>query len=140
GRAGLHLDPEQAQLLTIYYQQFIHAGAQLSSGAKAKLSALNGRLSTLETAFQQKLLAAAKAGALVVDSPAKLAGLDPQAIAAAAQAAKDRKLSGRWGLPLQNTTQQPALESLSDRATRQALFEQGWTRAEKGDANDTRAT
>ncbi|HMC91525.1 MAG TPA: M3 family metallopeptidase, partial [Allosphingosinicella sp.] len=37
-------------------------------------------------------------------------------------------------------TQQPALESLSDRATRQRLFEQSWTRAEKGDANDTRAT
>jgi peptidyl-dipeptidase Dcp len=139
-RATLRLDPEQRQLLTVYYQQFIHAGAQLSDAQKAKLRALNTRISSLETAFQQKLVAAAKAGALVVDDPARLAGLDAGALAAAAQDARGRNLTGRWLIPLQNTTQQPALSSLADRATRQALFEQSWTRAEKGDANDTRGT
>ena len=64
----------------------------------------------------------------------------PAAIGAAEMAAKDRKLDGKLVLPLQNTTQQPALESLTDRATREALFHNSWTRAEKGDANDTRAT
>ena len=49
-------------------------------------------------------------------------------------------MAGKYVLPLQNTTQQPALQSLSDRATREALFRQSWTRAEKGDANDTRDT
>ncbi|MFT3976673.1 MAG: M3 family metallopeptidase, partial [Sphingomonas bacterium] len=82
---------------------------------------------------------AIKAGALVVDDKAKLAGLDAGGIAAAEAAAKDRKLDGKWVIPLQNTTQQPALEELSDRATREALFHNGWIRAEKGDANDTRA-
>jgi peptidyl-dipeptidase Dcp len=139
-RARLRLDPEQRQLLEVYYHQFVHAGAQLSEPDKAKLRALNGQISTLETAFQQKLVAAAKAGALVVDSPAKLAGLDQGAIAAAAQAAKDRKLDGKWVIPLQNTTQQPTLSSLSDRSTREALFNQSWNRAEKSDANDTRST
>jgi peptidyl-dipeptidase Dcp len=139
-RARLRLDPEQRQLLEVYYHQFVHAGAQLSEPDKAKLKALNGQISTLETAFQQKLVAAAKAGALIVDSPARLAGLDEGAIAAAAQAAKDRKLDGKWVIPLQNTTQQPTLSSLSDRATREALFNQSWNRAEKGDANDTRST
>ncbi|MEA3039936.1 MAG: peptidyl-dipeptidase Dcp, partial [Sphingomonadales bacterium] len=139
-RARQRLDPEQRQLLEVYYHQFVHAGAQLSEPDKAKLRALNGQISTLETAFQQKLVAAAKAGALVVDSPAKLAGLDEGAIAAAAQAAKDRKLDGKWVVPLQNTTQQPTLSSLSDRSTREALFNQSWNRAEKGDANDTRST
>jgi len=132
--------PEQRQLIEVVYQGFIHAGAQLSDPDKAKLRALNTQLSTLETAFQQKLLAAAKAGALVVDDKAKLAGLDDAAVAAAAQAGKDRKLDGKYVLPLQNTTQQPLLESLADRSTREALFTQSWTRAEKGDANDTRAT
>jgi peptidyl-dipeptidase Dcp len=139
-RARLRLDPEQRQLLEVYYHQFVHAGAQLSEPDKAKLRALNGQISTLETAFQQKLVAAAKAGALVVDSPAKLAGLDEGAIAAAAQAAKDRKMAGKWVIPLQNTTQQPTLSSLSDRATREALFNRSWNRAEQGDANDTRST
>ncbi|MGN6374813.1 MAG: peptidyl-dipeptidase Dcp [Sphingomonas sp.] len=139
-RASLNLTPEQTQVLTLYYRQFVHAGANLSDADKAKLKTLNKRLSTLETAFQQKLLAAAKAGALVVDDKAKLARLSDAEIAAAAQAAKDRGLDGKWVLPLQNTTQQPALTSLTDRATREALFDQSWTRAEKGDANDTRAT
>ncbi|MDB5694374.1 MAG: Peptidyl-dipeptidase Dcp [Alphaproteobacteria bacterium] len=139
-RARLGLDAEQKQVLEIYQEQFIRAGAQLSEPDKVKLRALNTRISTLETAFQQKLLAAAKAGALVVDSPDRLAGLDAGAIAAAAQAAKDRKLDGKWVLPLQNTTQQPSLASLSDRSTREALFRQSWTRTEKDDANDTRAT
>jgi peptidyl-dipeptidase Dcp len=139
-RATLKLNPEQRQLLEVYRQQFIHSGAQLSDADQAKLRDLNTQLSTLETAFSQKLLAAAKAGALVVDDKAKLAGLDEGALAAAAEAAKERKLDGKWVLPLQNTTQQPALESLADRATREALFEQSWTRTEKGDANDTRET
>jgi peptidyl-dipeptidase Dcp len=139
-RAALKLTPEQAMLLEVYHQQFVHAGAALSDADKQKLKVFNTQLSTLETAFQQKLLAAAKAGALVVDDKAKLTGLDGSAIGAAEMAAKDRKLDGQFVLPLQNTTQQPALESLTDRATREALFEQSWTRAEKGDANDTRAT
>ncbi|WP_420139155.1 M3 family metallopeptidase [Sphingomonas sp.] len=139
-RGTLKLNPEQQQLLEIYHANFIRAGAQLSDADKSKLRALNTQLSTLETAFQQKLLAAAKAGALVVDDKAKLAGLDDGAIAAAAKDASERKLDGKYVLPLQNTTQQPALQSLADRSTREALFMQSWTRAEKGDANDTRST
>ena len=139
-RDSLHLTPEQLQVLTLYYQQFVHSGANLSDTDKAKLRTLNTDISTLETAFQQKLIAAAKAGALVVDDKAKLAGMSDAEIAAAAQNAKDRQMPGKWLIPLQNTTQQPALASLSDRATREALFNQSWTRAEKGDANDTRAT
>jgi len=139
-RAGAKMTQEQAMLLDVYYQGFIHAGAQLSDPDKAKLRAFNTRLSTLETAFQQKLLAAAKAGALSVDSEAKLAGLDAAAIAAAKQAGVDRQTPGKYVLPLQNTTQQPLLQSLADRSTREALFNKSWTRAEQGDANDTRAT
>uniref|UniRef100_UPI0020C63F97 M3 family metallopeptidase n=1 Tax=Sphingomonas bacterium TaxID=1895847 RepID=UPI0020C63F97 len=132
--------PEQRQLAEVIHQRFIRAGAQLSDPDKATLRALNTQLSTLETTFQQKLLAAGKAGALVVGDEADLAGLDAGAVAAAAQAGKDRGLDGRYVLPLQNTTQQPPLGSMANRATREALFERGWTRAERGDANDTRAT
>ena len=139
-RAALNLTPEQAQVLKVYYDGFVHAGAQLSAADQTKLKALNTQLASHETSFQQKLLAAAKAGALVVDDKAKLAGLDEGKIAAAAAAAKDRKLDGKWVIPLQNTTQQPDLEDMTDRATREALFDSSWTRAEKGDANDTRAT
>ncbi|WP_294331882.1 M3 family metallopeptidase [uncultured Sphingomonas sp.] len=139
-RQSLGLNAEQLQVLTLTYENMVRAGALLSPADKATLTKLNGQLSTLETAFQQKLLAAAKAGALVVDDKAKLAGLSDAEIAAAAEAAKARGLAGKYVLPLQNTTQQPLLATLKDRATREALFNASWTRAAKGDANDTRDT
>jgi peptidyl-dipeptidase Dcp len=138
-RASLHLDPEAMQVLKLYYTQFVHAGALLSDPDKEKLKALNKRDAELETSFQQKLVAAAKAGGLVVDDKAKLAGMSDQEIAAAAEAAKARKLDGKFVIPLQNTTQQPALQDLTDRGVREKLFHNSWTRAERGDANDTRA-
>jgi peptidyl-dipeptidase Dcp len=43
-------------------------------------------------------------------------------------------------IPLQNTTQQPALQSLTDRDVRERLFKASWLRTEHGDGNDTRDT
>ena len=137
-QASLGLTAEQARLLKVQYDQFVKAGAQLSPEKQAELKQLNKQLSTLQTSFSQKLLAAAKAGALHVTDKAALAGLSDDQIAAAAQAAKDRGVEG-YVLPLQNTTQQPALESLTNRATREALYKASITRASKWDSNDTRA-
>jgi peptidyl-dipeptidase Dcp len=138
-QAELNLNPEQAKLLDVYYKQFVHAGAQLPPAKQAQLKTINKRLSTLQTAFTQKLLAAAKAGALHVTDAAALAGLSEQQMAAAQEAAKDRKVPG-YVLPLQNTTQQPASSDLTSHATRQQLLDASLDRAEHGDANDTRAT
>jgi peptidyl-dipeptidase Dcp len=135
--ASLSLNPEQAKLLDVYYKQFIKAGAQLSPEKQAQLKQMNERLSTLSTDFGQKLLAATKAGAVHVTDKAALAGMSDAEIAAAAQAAKDRKLDG-YVLPLQNTTRQPAATTLTSHDTRQALFNASVSRAEHGDANDTR--
>ncbi|MGB6696713.1 MAG: M3 family metallopeptidase, partial [Terracidiphilus sp.] len=138
-RHELGLDPESLRLVEYDYQEFVKAGANLSDEDKAKLKKLNEEDSTLETAFMTKLQAATKAGAFATTDKAALAGLGDEAMAAAADAAKERKQEG-WVIPLQNTTQQPDLASLSDRATRKAIFENSWNRTEKGDANDTRAT
>jgi peptidyl-dipeptidase Dcp len=137
-RATLKLDPESDRLVEVVYKNFVHEGAKLSEADKTKLKAFNGEESTLSTQFTNKLLAATKDAALVVDDKAKLAGLSDAEINDAAQAAKGRKLDGKWVLPLQNTTQQPQLQELTDRDTRKALFEASWGRSEKGDANDTR--
>jgi peptidyl-dipeptidase Dcp len=136
-QTSLGLNAEQAKVLDVYYKQFVHAGAELPPAKQAELKAMNTRLSTLQTQFTQKLLAAAKAGALHVTDASALAGLSPEQLAAAEQAAKDRKVAG-YVLPLQNTTQQPALESLTSHDTRQKLFDASLNRAEHGDANDTR--
>ncbi|GLQ49093.1 dipeptidyl carboxypeptidase II [Dyella flava] len=137
-RDSLKLDPESQRLIEVVYRNFVMAGAKLSDADKAKLKDYNKEEAGLEAQFNNKLLAASKDGALVIDDKSKLAGLSDEDVAAAVQAAKDRHLDGKWVLTLQNTTQQPLLQDLTDRATRKALFEASWTRAEKGDANDTR--
>jgi peptidyl-dipeptidase Dcp len=137
--ADMNYRPDQARLLSLTYDRFVKNGALLSAADKEQLKALNGKLSSLQTEFGQKLTAGTKEAALVVDSKTKLAGLDAAALASAAKAAADRGLAGRYVLPLQNTTQQPLLPSLNSRATRQALFNASWTRSVRSDANDTRA-
>jgi peptidyl-dipeptidase Dcp len=136
-RAGLHLDPESLKLVEWDYQEFVHAGALLSDADKEKLKKINEEDSSLENDFITRLLAATRDGAFSATSQSALAGLTDAQIAAAAQAAEARKRQG-WLIPLQNTTQQPDLASLTDRATRQAIFENSWNRTERGDANDTR--
>jgi len=137
-RDSLNLDPESARLLEVKYDDFVHAGAKLSEADKTKLKELNKESSTLSTKFTNQLLAATKAGALTVDDVKSLDGLSDADIQAAAQAAKDRKLDGKYVITLQNTTQQPDLQGLNNRDTREKLFKASWERAEHGDANDTR--
>jgi peptidyl-dipeptidase Dcp len=139
-RANLKLDAESNRLIEFYYQKFELAGAKLSDANKDSLKKLNGEEASLTAKYTNQLLAAANAGALVVNDSTELAGLSAEAITAAALAAKNKNMEGKWMIALQNTTQQPALQSLTNRATRQKLFEASWNRAEKNDSNDTRAT
>ncbi|WP_288883800.1 peptidyl-dipeptidase Dcp [Pedobacter panaciterrae] len=137
-REKLKLDQESKRLVEYYYQAFVLAGAKLSETDKTNLKKLNEQEASLSAKFSNQLLAAAKAGALVVNDKSELAGLSEGELAAAAQTAKANKLEGKWMLSLQNTTQQPSLQMLSNRATRQKLFDASWNRAERNDTNDTR--
>jgi peptidyl-dipeptidase Dcp len=136
-RDSLKLDSESLRLVEHYYKQFVRSGANLSDSDKDELKKLNEEESTLSNAFVTKLLAATKDGAYVTADKAALAGLSDADITAAALAAKERKLEG-YLIPLHNTTQQPDLDSLSERTTRQAIFENSWNRTERGGENDTR--
>lgn len=139
-RASLKLDPESLRLVEYYFQQFEKAGANLSDDDKAKLKKLNGEEASLSAQFNNKLLAAAKAAALTISDTTALAGLSQGEKDALAQNAKANKLDGKWQISIQNTTQQPLLQSLSNRDTRQKLFDASWNRAERSDSNDTRNT
>lgn len=138
-RALLKLDAESLRLLEVTYDEFVHSGAKLSEADKAELKRLNGEASTLSDSFTTKLLAATKDGAYSTADKAALEGLTEAQIASAGELARARKRDG-YLMPLQNTTQQPALTLLRNRATRQALFDRSWTRTGHGDANDTRKT
>ena len=136
-RESLGLDAESLRLLERYHRQFVRAGAPLAETDKVKLRKFNEQLSTLNTQFQQLLLKAANDGAIVVDSAAALAGLSAEQINAAAEAAKARKLEGKWVLPLKNTTGQDALAQLEDRALRERIYRASIARGNGGPDDTT---
>jgi len=138
-RSSSGLDAEQIHLVERYYQNFVRAGAQLDAAGKTQLRALNKEESTLSTDFQNKLLAATNAAAVIVDNKEALAGFSDADIAAAADAAKTRMQAGKFAIVLQNTTQQPAQVDLKERSVRERVFKASTERAEHSDANDTRA-
>ncbi len=134
------LDAESKRLVEYYIQNFELAGANLSAENKEKLKAINQQLATLSTQFSNKLLEARKKGALLISDVKELDGLSADELAAAAADAEQAGQKGKYLLALQNTTQQPLLQNLKNRNTREKLFRASWTRAEKGDENDTRET
>jgi peptidyl-dipeptidase Dcp len=136
-RESQKLDAESSRLLEVTYDGFVRSGANLSDSDKSELEKLNEEIATLSNDFTTKLLEATKNGAYATTDKNALSGMSESQIAAASQAAQSRHQQG-YVLPLQNTTQQPALSSLRVRATRQAFFEKSWNRSERGDANDTR--
>ena len=134
----LNLGSEEKRVLELYTTNFEIAGANLSPENKVKVKKINEELATLSTQFSNKLLDARKNGALLITDVKELDGLSADEIAAAAA---DAKAAGKTGylLSLQNTTQQPLLQNLKNRATREKLFKASWYRAEKDNADDTRS-
>lgn len=136
-RASLNLDPESLRLLERYYTLFIRAGAKLSDADKSKLRQMNQRLSTLTTEFSQRVLKGVNASAVVFDQVSDLDGLSPEQIAVAAEAAKTRKLEGKWVIALLNTTGQPPLAQLKNRASRERIFKASVARGWGGEFDTT---
>ena len=135
-RASLQLDPESLQLLQRYHVKFVRAGAKLSDADKARLRAINEQISSLMTQFRQNVLKASKEGAVVVDNVADLDGFSPEQIGAAERAAQARDLQGKWLIPLQNTTNQPPLARLKNRALRERIYKASIERSNGGDADN----
>ena len=138
-RDSLGLDAESKFLVERYYKNFVRAGALLSEADKATLRALNQEESTLTTQFREHVLTDTKDSGVVVDNKADLAGLSDSDVAAAAQRAKERGLDGKWVIALQNTTQQPPLTYLQNRALRQRILAASEARGNHGGPSDTKA-
>lgn len=96
-RSSSGLDSESIRLLEVVYQRFVLAGACLNETDKARLKALNTESATLTSQFNQRLLAANKSGAIVVDDVRHLDGLSTEEIAVAAETAREKGLK-RVGL------------------------------------------
>jgi peptidyl-dipeptidase Dcp len=130
-KASLNLDEESLKLLEEYYEDFEIAGANLSSEDKEKLKQYNEKIATLTTKFGKTLLDANNAGAFTFTNKEDLAGVDEDFLKS-----KENEDGKGWTIALLNTTQQPLLQSLENRASREKLFNAAFHRADQG-ANDT---
>jgi peptidyl-dipeptidase Dcp len=139
-RDDLGLDPESKRLLWRYHKDFVRAGATLSEADKEKLKALNSQLATLQTTFNQNVLKEVDASAVLVETRAELAGLSEAQVAAAGDAAKAAGQEGKFLLRLTNTTGQPPLASLENRALREKLMKASLARGSRGGEFDNRKT
>jgi peptidyl-dipeptidase Dcp len=138
-RASLGLDAESARLLDRYYKDFVRSGAKLSEADKTKLRALNAELAKLSTQFSQNVLKEINASAVIVDTREELAGLSDAAITAAGEAAKKAGHEGKFAIRLTNTTGQPPLDSLQNRAVRERVMAASLARGSRGGEFDNRA-
>ncbi|GAB5350564.1 Dipeptidyl carboxypeptidase [Qipengyuania sp. 483] len=137
-RAAMSMTPEDAKLLENTYEGMVHAGALLTEAQRERVKAINTELTTLTTEFGQEAKAAMADQPVIFDNRSDLAGLSESDIKAAADFAAEKGFPGRYALALQNTTQQPSLPSMENRAAREKLFMASFHRADGTTDFDTR--
>lgn len=135
-RASLGLGAQEQRLIERQYNQFLRAGAKLDEDGKARMKAINAEMAQLGARFNQNVLAEVNDSAVTVDSIDELKGLSDEQISAAASAAKERGLDGKYLIALLNTTGQPVLAQLENRALRQRIYEASVVRGSRGNAYD----
>jgi peptidyl-dipeptidase Dcp len=124
-RAALGLAADQLRLLERHHLRLVRAGALLGPAHKARMAAINERLASLHTLFGQNVLHDERQWQLVLEAD-DLAGLPDFVRGAAAQAAEERGLAGRWVVTLARSSAEPFLTFSSRRDLRQTLW-QAWT-------------
>lgn len=124
-RHGLGLDTAQMRLLERNHLEFVRAGAALAPDAKARMAAIAERLATLHTEFGQNVLHDEKAWQLVLEE-SDLDGLPGFARDAAAEAARERGLEGKYVITLARSSVEPFLTFSARRDLRRKAYE-AWT-------------
>ena len=131
-----HGDAESRYLVERYFAEYTIAGAALDDAQKQILRELNQQLSTLNARFEKNLLADTNDLAVVIDAVAELDGLESGEISAAAEAARERGLEGKYLITLVLPSGQPVLSALSDRAVRKRIMTASMQRGNRGGAWD----
>lgn len=138
-RKKLDLNPEQDRLLELTYKNFIRSGAGLDEAKKAALRKVNEELAVLTQKFGENGLAEDNGFSLILDKPEDLAGLSPDIIAGAAEAAKELGHEGKWAFTLHKPSCIPFWQYASRRDLREKLFKAFISRGANGNVRDNRA-
>ena len=135
-RTTMKLDDQQIRVVEKYYRDFTRLGANLPKDKQDTLKKVNADLSMLSLQFGDNLLAENKNFQMVVDKKADLDGLPQTSIDVAAQAAKDKKMDGKWIFTIDKPSMIPFLQYAKNRALREKLYRGYFMKGDNGNKND----
>ncbi|MDK2596189.1 M3 family metallopeptidase [Pseudoalteromonas obscura] len=136
-RDTLKLDAESLRLTEVYYKRFVRAGAKLNADQKSQIRMLNKEHSQLTTQFSQNLLKETQNIAVLVEDRTQLKGLNDKQIDAMSAAAENAGHTGKYLISITNTTRQPILAQLENRALRERIWLASANRARSGETSNT---
>lgn len=122
-RNDLGLDKARIRAIEAAYKNFTRNGALLDEAGKARLKAVNKRLTDLYLTFNKNLLAATNACEIVVDDESALSGIPAGIVATAATEAKNRGKEGKWVFTLHAPSRLPVLKYADNRDLRRRMYE-----------------
>ncbi len=132
------LTTEQKMLLDKTYKGFVRSGILLDGSKQARLREINKELSSASLSFNQNLLKETDNYQLVIDKKEDLAGLPEGIIAAAAKAAKDKGMEGKWVFGLSKPSWEPFLQYADNRELREKLYKAMYMRGDNGNEFDNK--
>ena len=135
-RSGL--TPIQVRLTEKIHLDFVLAGARLAPVAKARVAELVEALSQKCTAFAQAVLADEEETYVLIEDTAGLAGLAPDLVDAAAEAAKAHGHGGKWAVTVGRPFVEPFLTQSTRRDLRKQVYEAFTARGELHQDRDTK--
>jgi peptidyl-dipeptidase Dcp len=134
-RDKLGLGPDQLRLLQRHHRRFVRAGALLGPEQKARMAEITTRMASLHTQFGQNVLHDEDEWRLILDE-GDLAGLPDFAREAAAEAARERGLGGKYVITLSRSSVEPFLTFSARRDLRETAYRAWTARGEHGGEHD----
>lgn len=131
------LQGEDRKLLQETYDGFVRSGANLAPEQKKELEKINNRIAVLEQTFGKRLPEAVNNSLIWIDNEEELAGLSADAIEQLKHNASENGSQATYAVILTNTTQQPIIASLENRALRERIYNASIHRTDETSKYDT---
>ncbi|MBZ0111196.1 MAG: M3 family metallopeptidase, partial [Thermoanaerobaculia bacterium] len=132
------LSPAEQRLVELTYDSFARNGATLDGEAMERYAAINQRLAELHTAFSNNVLADEE-GYTQYLTAEQLQGVPASFLSAAAAAAGEAGHEGKYAVVNTRSSMDPVLTYADDRAVRESVWRNYYSRGDNGDEHDNNA-
>ena len=132
------LRADQQRLVRLVYDNFARNGATLEGAARDRYRAINQRLAELYTQFSNNVLADEEGYIEYLDA-SQTGGLSDSYLAAAAAAATRNGHEGQYAVTNTRSSVEPFLTFSDQRALREKVWRNFYSRGDNGDAHDNNA-